>query len=393
MGSSVPLLAEDYSHTFVCLLPAKAFVGWLRLAFLQVVVKVELWHNKFAIIKTIHLKKSELIFNVISVPVDFLMILTAASLAYFLRYRVETLPVLFELSYADYLKLVLIASPFLLGLFALTGLYTQKSTRGVWKEIGKLLTAVSAGLMIVVVAFFFNKNLFPSRLIVLMGWGFAILFAGLARVVLLVIQRQLLARGMGRHRVIVIAKRQPTQIIEDIQNDSKLGYEIVGKLAYDEQTLVEIERMHREKRLDELMQLDTTLGNDEILNLVDLCEDLGIKFNYLPSLLESHLSNIEIDVIGSMPVIRLKPTPLDGWGKVAKRIIDIVFSLLGLILFSPLFALISLVIKLNSKGTVFFHQRRGSTYHNFEFYKFRSMYAELSEGTTTGDRMSTENEV
>ena len=116
------------------------------------------------------MKKSELIFNVISVPVDFFLILLSASAAYFLRYEVETLPVLFDLSYRDYMKLVVVAAPFLLLLFALNGLYTQKSTRGVWRELGRVATAVSAGLMIVVVLFFFDRNLFPSRLIVLMGW-------------------------------------------------------------------------------------------------------------------------------------------------------------------------------------------------------------------------------
>jgi len=89
----------------------------------------------FGLSKLIYLvKKSELAFNVISVPVDFLMIFLSASLAYFLRYRVETLPVLFDLSYFQYLQLILVAIPFLLLLFALNGLYAQKSTHGIWRE-------------------------------------------------------------------------------------------------------------------------------------------------------------------------------------------------------------------------------------------------------------------
>src|SRR3989344_2098885 len=130
----------------------------------------------FGLSKLIYLvKKSELAFNVISVPVDFLMIFLSASLAYFLRYRVETLPVLFDLSYTGYMKLVVVAIPFLLLLFALNGLYALKSTHGIWREMIKVSSSVSAGLMIVVVLFFFNKNLFPSRLIVLMAWVFTIL--------------------------------------------------------------------------------------------------------------------------------------------------------------------------------------------------------------------------
>lgn len=338
------------------------------------------------------MKKSELIFNVISVPVDFLMVLVAASLGYFFRYEVETLPVLFDLSYQDYVKLILVAIPFLLLLFALSGLYTQKSTRSFWREIGKITIAVSAGLMIVVVLFFFNRNLFPSRLIILMGWIFAIVLTSLGRGILLFIERYLLKRGIGRHRLLVIEGQITPAIIKEIENDTKLGYEIVARLSYTEHVLSEIETRHRKGRIDELMQADSALSNDQVLNLVNLCEELGIKFNYLPTVLESHRANVETDVIGSMPVIRLRTTPLDGWGKVVKRITDILVAAIGLILFSPLFALISLLIKLNSGGPVFFHQRRGSSFHSFEFYKFRTMFSELSEGTAEGDRVRAELE-
>lgn len=338
------------------------------------------------------MKKSELIFNVISVPVDFLMILLSATLAYFLRYRVETLPVLFDLSYYDYLQLVLVAIPFLLLLFALGGLYAQKSTRSFWREIGKIAVSVSAGLMIVVVLFFFNRNLFPSRLIVLMGWIFAVFLMSLGRGILLLLQRGLLAKGVGRHRLFVVSGVGEHQIIKEIMEDSRLGYEIIERTIYSDDVLKRIETTHKQERIDEFLQADGRLSSDKVLKLVDLCEDLGIKFNYLPNILETHRANIEIDVIGSLPVIRLKTTPLDGWGKVVKRIIDIAVSAVGLVLFFPMFALVAITIKINSKGPIFFHQRRGSSFHNFEFYKFRTMYWELSEGNPEGDRARAELE-
>lgn len=338
------------------------------------------------------MKKSELLFNVISVPVDFLMILLAASIAYFLRYEVETLPVLFDLTYTQYLRLALVAIPFLLLLFALNGLYTQKSTRGIWRELGKVATAVSAGLMLVVILFFFNRNLFPSRLIVLMGWILAIMLVSFGRIVLLLVQRNLLSRGTGLHRLVVIQGESPHPIVEEIQDDPRLGYEVVARLPYGASISQDIENLHRQKKIDELLQADTKLSNEQVLELVNACEDLGIKFNYLPSILESRSTHVETDVIGSMPVIRLMNTPLEGWGKVVKRAIDITVSLVGLVLFSPLFFIISLAIKLTSRGPVFFHQRRGSSFHNFEFYKFRSMHHELSEGTPQGDKVREELE-
>lgn len=320
------------------------------------------------------------------------MALAAASFAYFLRYEVETIPVLFELSYRQYLQFVLIGILFLLLLFAVGGLYTQKSTRGFWRETGKVIWAVSAGLMLVVILFFFNQQLFPSRLIILMGWVFVIALVSFGRGVLLMAQRLLLAKGTGRHRLVVIRGENNHQIVEEIENDTKLGYEIVAKLPYSPEVFFLIEKLHRQNRVDELMQADTKLGNEHVLRLVNLCENLGIKFNYIPGILEAHRANIETDVIGSMPVIRLKNTPLDGWGKVVKRLLDVIVAFASLIVFSPIFLLLSLLIKLDTRGPIFFHQRRGSSFHSFEFFKFRSMFTELQEGTAQGDRIRAELE-
>ena len=338
------------------------------------------------------MKRSELIFNVISVPVDFLMIVFAATLSYVLRYRVETLPVLFELSYSVFLKFVLAGAPFLLILFALGGLYSQRGTRSLLREIGRIAVSVSAGLMIVVILFFFNRNLFPSRLIVLMSWTFIILLASLSRALLLYIQRSLLLKGIGLHKLLVIEGFLKSDLVKEIEKNRSLGYEIVGKQSFSHSILVEIENLRRQNKIDELLQADSRLSAENLLALVNVCEDLGIKFNYLPTLLESHKSNIETDVIGSAPVIRLRTTPLDGWGKVVKRIVDILVSFVGIIVFSPLFLLIIFALKLDSRGPIFFHQRRGSSLKNFEFYKFRTMFHELSEGTINGDLMRAELE-
>ena len=338
------------------------------------------------------MKRSELIFNVISVPIDLLMILVASSLAYFFRYRVETLPVLFDLTYAQYFGLILIPGILLLIIFAVIGLYTQRSTRSFVREIGKVSTAVSAGLMLVVVLFFFDRNLFPSRLIILMSWVMIITFVSVARGILLLVQRKMMATGFGQHRLVVIQGVNVPEIVNEIKKDSKLGYNIVAELPYSKSTLEKVEQMHKVERVDELLQADTKLSPEEVLSLIEFCEELGIKFNYLPGILETHRTKIEIDVIGNVPVIRLKATPLDGWGKVVKRGVDLTVSSFSLAVLSPLLLLVSVLIKLDSKGPVFFHQRRGSSVHNFEFYKFRTMHHNLSEGTPEGDRIRAELE-
>jgi len=332
-------------------------------------------------------KRSELIFNMVTVAVDLAMILIAGSLAYFLRYRVETIPVLFALTFQQYFGLILLPAFLLLIIFAVIGLYNQRSTRSFTVEIGRVATAVSAGLMLVVLLFFFDRSLFPSRLIILMSWVLVIALVSLARGILLLVQRRMMADGFGRHRLVVVKGKNVPELVRDIKADSRLGYKVVFEAEFSGELLRRIEEMHKAERVDELLQADTRLPADDVLRLIEFCENLGIKFNYLPSILETHRTKIETDVIGGVPVIRLKATPLDGWGKVLKRLLDVLISALALFFLSPFLVLFAFLVKLDSPGPVFFHQKRGSSFYSFEFYKFRTMQHNLSEGSAEGDRV------
>jgi len=93
-------------------------------------------------------------------------------------------------------------------------------------------------------------------------------------------------------------------------------------------------------------------------------------------------TNINVETISGIPIISLKPTPLDGWGKVIKRFIDIIGATLGLIILSPIFLITAIAIKLDSKGSIIFSKledgsparRVGQKEKLFTCYKFRSMF-------------------
>jgi len=80
-----------------------------------------------------------------------------------------------------------------------------------------------------------------------------------------------------------------------------------------------------------------------------------------------------------VPLIEIKKTPLDGWGKIIKRAVDIFGSAVGLILFSLPFLLIGIIIKLDSSGPVFVKLKRVSQGKEFYLYKFRSMVKDAEE--------------
>ncbi|MEO3387584.1 undecaprenyl-phosphate glucose phosphotransferase [Mesorhizobium sp. CAU 1741] len=86
--------------------------------------------------------------------------------------------------------------------------------------------------------------------------------------------------------------------------------------------------------------------------------------------------------IGSVPMLDIFDKPINGWDSVAKRGFDIIFSLLGLVAFSPIMIATAIAIKLDSKGPVFFKQKRhGFNNEVIEVYKFRSMFTEMCDPT------------
>jgi Undecaprenyl-phosphate glucose phosphotransferase len=86
--------------------------------------------------------------------------------------------------------------------------------------------------------------------------------------------------------------------------------------------------------------------------------------------------------IGAVPMLDIFDKPINDWDSVAKRAFDIVFSIIGIILFSPVMLVTAIAIKLDSKGPILFKQKRhGFNNEVIEVYKFRSMYADQSDPT------------
>jgi len=161
------------------------------------------------------MKRSELAFNLISIVTDWLMLLVAGMIAFNLRFELADLrPILYTLSAPDYFRVMLLVSPIIIILLALAGLYNLKGTRRMSSELLKILLAVSSGLLVVVVLFFFNQTVFPSRLIILLTWALAIVLVSFGRVLLRLIQIHMLRRGIGLHRLLVIASEsEPNNLV------------------------------------------------------------------------------------------------------------------------------------------------------------------------------------
>jgi Undecaprenyl-phosphate glucose phosphotransferase len=122
-----------------------------------------------------------------------------------------------------------------------------------------------------------------------------------------------------------------------------------------------------------------------ILELVEKCEHEGIRARVVPDFFKVIRNRPELGSIGDIPVLSIRTEPLDLLrNRALKRAFDIIFSLTTLLLLSPVFLVLAVLIKLTSPGPVFFKQKRvGANNVEFEIYKFRSMRVQEKEQSDT----------
>lgn len=323
------------------------------------------------------MKRSELFFNVIRVPLDFAMLLAAGVVTYLFRTQIISSfrPVLFQfdLTLVQYFFIVAVVGLVFMFCYAISGLYLIRSRSSSLDEFLKIIIGSSAGIMAVIVYIFLRQELFNSRFLVLGAWFFAIVFVSIGRFIIRKIQRSLMARnGFGAHRALVIGNGNiATRIAQEIAVAPEQGYQIVAQM--DEHSMSKMENLYRHHGFDEVILANPSYDHAHTAELVDFCNENHCTFRFVPHLYETLTMHSAVDIVAGLPLIELKRTPLDGWGKVFKRVADVVWASVGLVVLSPVFLIVAILVKLNSKGPVFVALKRISVNREFQLYKFRSM--------------------
>lgn len=334
------------------------------------------------------MKKIDLLFAFILLPVDIAMIVAAFILAYYLRIDLEVVPAFSDIGLREYLRYCIYLLPFWLTLNAVGGLYNIKSNRGLFSELFRIINAASTAMIFLILVIFLTKTMFFSRLILGFTWFISIISITFGRLIIKLIQRHLLRYGIGRKNIILIGDNLISEnivsrlsknknkvykicgVLNGEADNSKFGLKIIGSAN-------QLEEKIKQYKADEVILTDTTLSKSKIMKLIQICADNKITFKYIPDTFSLMTLNVSSETMASMPVMELKSIPLDGWGRIVKRIIDIVLASLALLVVSPILFITSILIKLTSKGPVLYaHERVGRDENIFKFYKFRSMYVE-----------------
>lgn len=324
------------------------------------------------------MKKSELMFNVLRLPVDYLALLAAGLGAYYIRFSgivVDVRPALYEIPLSEYFVFIVVIAALWIFVFALVGLYSFRGVRGMLKELGSILSGCSAAVLLLIVIIFFRRELFSSRFIVLVAWGLSLIFVSLGRIIMLSIQRQLFRHGIGTHKVLIIGDNNSAQAIEDMMNRRiSLGYKVIDRLKeYNTDVLEYIKKTNESMGIDEVIQADPHLLREQESELVEFCHAKHITFKYVPNIHEARSINVDVQSLAGIPILELIRTPLDGWGRVAKRALDVVGSVLLIIITSPIMLAVAIALKIEDGGSVFYRNGRvGYKGKIFEVYKFRS---------------------
>ncbi len=332
------------------------------------------------------MKKAEIIFSSILVPIDYILLVLAGWSAYALRYSelyaAHIREVVFSLPFWQYNRYVLLVALIWLFLLAWSGVYTMRPGRKFSKVFSGIFLACSTGTLLLVLIFFFSRELFSSRFIILAAWILSIVYVTLAHWIVRIIQRRLYRRQIGVHRVILIGNDQISRLVSSIlRSNPSLGYQVVYETENYSQPLAErVAVLAKNEQVDEIIQADPNINRQEMLKLIDLANEYHLDFKYAADLLGAKTNNIEIHNLRGLPLVEIKKTPLDGWGRVVKRIFDIIGSLFFLVLFSPLFLIVPLLIKLDSAGPVLYkNERIGAKGKKFYLYKFRSMFKDADK--------------
>lgn len=323
------------------------------------------------------MRKSALFFTVALVPLDILMLFLAGISAYFLRTSslvAEYRPVLFDvnLPLEKYIVIVGLVIPFGILVFALTGLY--KLRRGsLPEEFFQIIAAVSFAMMSVIIFIFIKREWFDSRFIILAAWIFAVLYVFFGRLAMRLAKKYFIYKyQFGVERVLLVGDDKASNILaREIEKRPSLGYRLVKTLPSLD--IAEVKKAIDNSKIDTVIVGKADYSNDEIVELAEFCQESHLNFHFAPTLFQTLATNIDINVIGGMPLIEVRHTPLYGWGKVLKRSMDIIGSLVGILVLAPFLAIIALMVKITSKGPVFFASERITTNKRFYLYKFRSM--------------------
>ena len=270
--------------------------------------------------------------------------------------------------------------------FIVSGLYASGRAQRLPLMVYGVIRAVTLGMAASVAGMFFYRAFSFSRLHMLL---FGVVTTGLmvlVRVALFSYIRRARKQGTIVRRVLIVGAGRVGRRLQDAFRQYPLmGYEVVGFLD-DEKEGEEI--LGQTSDLERVMDDYETRGTPvdavyialpvqalpKVESIADTLSTRVATLCLVPDLFQFDLLNSRVSDVDGLPVIHLADEPPAAFSRMLKRLIDIAFSILILVVLSPLYLLIAILVKVSSPGPILYRQTRMSLNgQTFEMLKFRSM--------------------
>ncbi|MFH1142517.1 MAG: sugar transferase [Candidatus Uhrbacteria bacterium] len=331
------------------------------------------------------MKRSEIFFTVLRLPLDYLALVAAGTAAYYSRFLpqlTDIRPVTFDLTIEQYTNIILFIALVWVVVFALSGLYSTTRQK-LADEISRIVIACAVSVAVVVAILFFTRQAFESRYILLAAWFLATVFVGSERIVIRGIQRSIKRFGVGIHRVVIIGKGRASEALkQEFAKKPRLGFVVVAEFdTFDDEVAKQIKKLRQKTGVDEIIFAKPEATRQDREDLLTFADAEHITFKHTADIFAAASTRFEAHTIAGIPIIELKATPLDGWGSVYKHIFDIVGSLFLIILTLPIQIVVAIALFIEQPGRIFFSRepngkktkRIGKNGKPFHYFKFRSM--------------------
>jgi Undecaprenyl-phosphate glucose phosphotransferase len=311
--------------------------------------------------------------------IDLLIVNAALVLAFIIRYPEK---VFYEDVY--YLNMLLYYNINWLFCTYVFGAYKAFRLSSVEKILRTLLQSILLHALLVAAFWVLIKGYFYSRQILLTSYFFLAIGILIWRIGNFYYRMYLRRKGKFLKNVVIAGYSEASQeLAYFFKQNPQFGFRFKGFFENDNSItedhlggLNELKEYCLNHEVEEVFCLVPSVSEEELKDLIDFSQNNTIRLKIIPDLKAYFYSKSKIDFYGNTPVLLLKEYPLDQESnRRLKRTFDILFSLFVMItIFTWLFPLVALFIKLDSRGPVFFKQQRsGRNYKPFGCYKFRSM--------------------
>ncbi len=292
--------------------------------------------------------------------------------------------------------------------YAFTGTYSDIFRKSRLKEFGQTLYISVIGVLIIFFTLLLDDSIisyknYYSTFFTLLGLHF--ILTAIVRFVLTTITgRKIKTRKIGFNTLLIGSNQKALKLYNELEKaEQSQGNIFVGFIHVDQNnghllkgilphlgSINDLTQLIAVNKIEEVIIAIESSEHENIGRIINILEDSPVIVKIIPDMYDILSGSVKMNGIFGAPLIEISPDLMPVWQQTAKRLIDIIVSLITLIILTPVFIVVAIIIKVTSPGPIFFIQERiGLHGVPFNIFKFRSMKTGAESGTPM---LSSEND-